>query len=31
MKGGKELHGYRDLPTYEVRVTGGQVFLAIGS
>lgn len=30
-KGGKELHGYRDLPTYEVRVTDGQVFLAIGS
>jgi len=28
-QGGKELHGYRDLATYEVRVTDGQVFLAI--
>ncbi len=29
--GGKELHGYRDLATYEVRVTDGQVFVAIES
>lgn len=30
-QGGKELHGYRDLATYEVTVTDGQVYLAIES
>lgn len=29
--GGKELHGYRGLQVHEVKVSDGQVFLAIGS
>ncbi len=29
--GGKELHGYRDLPLHEIKVADGQVFLAVGS
>lgn len=29
--GGKELHGYRGLQLHEVKVTDGEVFLAVGS
>jgi nitrite reductase/ring-hydroxylating ferredoxin subunit len=30
-EGGKELHGYRDLPCHEVRVSGGDVFVSVGA
>ncbi|MGE3149335.1 MAG: Rieske (2Fe-2S) protein [Pseudorhodoplanes sp.] len=30
-EGGKELHGYRSLSTYDVKVSDGQVFLAFSS
>ena len=29
--GGRELHGYRDLPVHEVEVRGGEVFVAVES
>jgi nitrite reductase/ring-hydroxylating ferredoxin subunit len=28
---GRELHGYRGLQVHDVKVTDGQVFLAVGS
>ena len=30
-QGGKELHGYRDLPIHQLKVADGQVFLAIAA